>query len=340
MSHHLDSPLARQDPRLNITDQYVFDDRDGTVFVLNTRTSLAGDTTPHGFHEEGRYEVRIQLDQADVEDLTFRFAFDEEDEDAQRYRLWRLEGDAAGDDTAIGAEIVYGRTGQVIDSPDGIRVWTGRALDPFFLDLDQLAAVDRLFLHGEDAELTGYLPGKAANTFADATVQSIVLRVPHSDRALFAERDIRVWSTTRLATDAGGWRPIGRAGLPMIWPIFRDANSDAASTANETHPSRDAANYGSAIRELVAAAVRRLGTSSRPEAYAARVADRIVPDSLPYRVGTAATFGFAAFNGRHLVDNAPEVMFSLATNSAVSTGLPPELSAGTRSSSFPFVVPV
>lgn len=41
MSHHLDSPLARKDPRLNITDHYVFDSGSSTVLIMNIRTSLA-----------------------------------------------------------------------------------------------------------------------------------------------------------------------------------------------------------------------------------------------------------------------------------------------------------
>jgi hypothetical protein len=35
MSHHLDSPIARQDIRLDITDLYVFRGERGTVFVID-----------------------------------------------------------------------------------------------------------------------------------------------------------------------------------------------------------------------------------------------------------------------------------------------------------------
>lgn len=49
MSHHLDSPEARSDPRLNITDLYVFPGETGTVFALNVFPSLAGKDAPHGF---------------------------------------------------------------------------------------------------------------------------------------------------------------------------------------------------------------------------------------------------------------------------------------------------
>ena len=53
------------------------------------------------------------------------------------------------------------------------------------------------------------------------------------------------------------------------------------------------------------------------------------------QTGTAAAFSFAGFNGRRLGDNAPEVMFSLVTNSAVSTGL----AATATSDQFPYVIP-
>jgi hypothetical protein len=87
----------------------------------------------------------------------------------------------------------------------------------------------------------------------------------------------------------------------------------------------------------VASVVRRRGTSDRPEIYAADVVKRIVPDLVRYVVGTPALFGFSRFNGRRLADNSAEIMFSLATNSAVTSGLTADPS---RSQDvFPFVVP-
>ena len=339
MSHHLDSPLARRDPRLNITDQYVFDDANATVLVMNVRTSLAGDAQPPGFHDEARYEFKIHLDDAPIEDLTFRVVFQAESDGVQAYQVHRLEADDAAGDTATGFEIARGRTRETVEGLDGLTAWAGRVLDPFYLDLTQLSAIDKLVQRDDDAIITGWPPGQASNTFAGSTVNSIVLRIPHHDPALFPDRIIRVWSATRLATDTGGWRQTSRAGLPMIWPVFRDADSDSASQANETHPADDAENYGKTIRDLVAATIHRLGTSARPDAYADAVAQRLLPDSLPYQVATPAIFGFTDFNGRALGDNAPEVVFSLITNSAVNTGLPPAVSADSRTDAFPYVVP-
>ena len=86
MSHHLDSPLARQDVRLDITDLYVFRGEAGTVLAINVCHSLAGDIPTPGYHPEGRYEFKIDLDDDSVEDLTYRFVFGERD-DLGRQRL-------------------------------------------------------------------------------------------------------------------------------------------------------------------------------------------------------------------------------------------------------------
>jgi hypothetical protein len=67
------------------------------------------------------------------------------------------------------------------------------------------------------------------------------------------------------------------------------------------------------------------------------VAHRLFPNILPYTVGTAAAFSFAGFNGRSLTDNAPEVMFSLATNTAVPLGIGPESVTSAPSDRFPYV---
>ena len=54
MSHHLDSPIARKDVRLDITDLYVFRVETGTAFVINVCPSIAGDIPIPGYHPEGR----------------------------------------------------------------------------------------------------------------------------------------------------------------------------------------------------------------------------------------------------------------------------------------------
>ena len=61
MSHHLDSPIAREDVRLDITDLYVFRGEKGTAFVINVCHSIAGDIPVPGYHPEGMYEFKVDL---------------------------------------------------------------------------------------------------------------------------------------------------------------------------------------------------------------------------------------------------------------------------------------
>lgn len=334
MSHHLDSPLSRQDPRLNLTDLYVFKSDGGTVFVLDSNTSLAG-ATP-GFHPEARYEFKVHLDGSAAEEVTFRLAFGDAAADGtQSWVLSRLNGPNARDDEADGELVLEGTTGSESSTADGLRVWAGRALDPFYLDLAQLAAVDKAVRAGEPIHYGEWSPAVARNTFDGSSVYSIALEVPFDDEDLSMDRKIAVWATTKLATDAGGWHPINRIGLPMMWPIFRPDDSDIADHANLTSPADDRTNYLETFSRQLTDLVAAVATSANPGKYADLVAQLILPDLLPYVVGTEANFGFAGFNGRHLSDNAPEVMFSLVTNSAQSTGLKPSASAVT--SAFPFL---
>ena len=151
-----------------------------------------------------------------------------------------------------------------------------------------------------------------------------------------------MWNSAKLATDAGGWRQVNRAGIPMMWPLFRanGGDDDSAEYLRDTaaHPKDDPANDSQRITDWVAAAVRPTGVGD-PVDYGRGVARRLLPDILPYRVGTPAAFSFAGFNGRALADNAPEVMYGLVTNSAVPTGFPAASAAETRQDKFPYVVP-
>ncbi|MEU4835892.1 DUF4331 family protein [Streptosporangium sp. NPDC023615] len=340
MSHHLDSEQARQDGRLDITDHYVFRGESGTVLVLNVNSSLAGPGARPGFHPEARYEFKIHIDGAVTEDLTYRVAFGEPAPSGEQGVTLRvLTGHAARNDTAPGDLLAEGTTGEIISGWDGLRLWAGRALDPFYVDLAQVRAVNAAVRNGAPVETPGWEPGAAKNSFSGSTVHSIVLEIHDRDPRLGSDRRVGVWVTTKLATDAGGWRQVNREGRPMMWPIFRPDDGERAGAANLVHPADEMGAESEHIARLVAGVAAANGVPGDPVAYGRSVAHRLLPDLLPYRTGTPAAFGFAEHNGRTLADNAAEVMFSLVLNAATSTGLSPAGSADTRGDRFPYVVP-
>ncbi|WP_046729775.1 DUF4331 family protein [Streptomyces humi] len=348
MSHHLDSPAARQDVRLDITDLYVFRGERGTVFVLNVNNSITGPDAPQGFHREGRYEFRIDADADARQDVVYRFTFGEPGPaGAQPWALHRLTGDNSRDDHATGTEIatgvtgVTGGTGAEVAGRAGERVWAGRAGDPFWIDHDVLAAVGEAFGHGERADLSGWDRGKAANVFAGQTVHSLVLEVPDEEllRHTGGAPALGVWAVSVLATDAGGWRQIQRAGHPMFHPVFSQHDPELGDRYNSTRPDQDEELYSDLTARRIADVVAAYGTAENPRSYGEAVTAFLFPDVLPYRVGSPAGYGFAGCNGRTLTDNVVDVMFSLVTNTPFDAGLTKDCVTARPTDAFPYVAP-
>lgn len=339
MSHHLDSPIARQDIRLDITDLYAFRGAAGTAIVINVCHSLGGDIAAPGFHPEGMYEIKIDLDDDALEDITYRFVFAERnDTGVQDFTLTRISGPQAADPFAAGNPILSGTTGATTAGPSGVRFWAGRAGDPFWIEPHVLHAVGHAIPDGTTIELGDWDPAQATNLFAGHSVHSLVLELPDAELTpRRADNRVGTWAVASLATDAGGWRAINRVGLPMIHPLFAQFDESLGDNLNTGAPRDDYATYGADVAQKLAQVVAAYGSAGDPVAHACTVSHRLFPNVLPYIVGTAAAFSFAGFNGRSLIDNAPEVMFSLATNTAVSLGIGPESVTAAPSDQFPYV---
>jgi hypothetical protein len=339
MSHHLATPLAGKTGQLYIDDMYVFSGDNSTVFVMNVNSTVTGEHSEPSFLPGARYEFKVHLAGAESEDLTYRVTFGEADSDSgQSLRLDALTGPEARDDTATGVLVLEGRTGETANG-DGTKLWAGRIGDSFYIDLSLLAMVNGAVRSGAALDLSAWRPEKAKNSFADTTVDSIVLEVSHRHPQLRPNTSIAVWCATKIGEGRNDWHQINRFGHPMMWPIFWPDDVQFTQPANTRHPSEDFDANGKYIAGLIASTVAATGSAADPEGYGHVVARELFPDVLSYVVGTPAVYGFAARNGRPLADNAPEAMLSLVTNTAVPSGLKPSVSQHLRHTNFPYVVP-
>jgi hypothetical protein len=342
LSHYLDSALAYQDVRLDITDVYLFRGEVGTVFVMCVNSSAAGSNTPVGFHPGAHYDFRVDIDGDNLEDVIHRVTFGRlDDSGRQALEVHLLSGDAVREHTAAGSLEAWGTTESIVTGSLGLSVWAGLAAESFYVEPTVLEAIRRAVRFGRRVDLGDWQPRRAVNAFAGTSVYAIVLEI--SDGAfegpLGPHKQIGFWGTTTLETDVGTWRPINRLGLPMVQSIFNPSDGERACDYNTTHPVDDWANYGELFTSLVARVVAAHGTADDPAAYGATVAHMLLPDILRYCVGSPASYSFASRNGRGLTDNAPEVMFSLVTNRALSDGLGKRHAAGTPRPHFPYVPP-
>jgi hypothetical protein len=334
VSHHLDTPLAAQTGQLFLDDLCVFQGEDSTVFVMDVNSTINGLHSEPSFHPEGRYEFKVHFDGADAEELTYRVSFaDAATDGTQGLQLHVLNDRDSCEDAATGELLLEGRTGEIAGG-SGVRLWAGRIRDWFYIDLSLLAKVNAAIGNGTETDLSDWHPETAANSFAGTTVDSIVLEVSYQHPRLRPGARIGVWAATKLATDAGGWRQINRAGHPMMWPIFWPGDVQFTNPENTGHPSQDVEPARKHIAEHIAATT----TVSDPVGYAAAVARELFPDLLSYTVGTPAGYSLATRNGRTLADNAPEVMLSLITGTAVPSGLNPSTNKALRTPEFPYVV--
>jgi hypothetical protein len=77
MSHHFDTAIAREDPRLNLLDFYLFRGQPGTTVMAMTVNPNAGTKAPDTFHEEGLYAFRFDVNDDAREEVTFKIRFGE-----------------------------------------------------------------------------------------------------------------------------------------------------------------------------------------------------------------------------------------------------------------------
>ncbi|MGV0742042.1 DUF4331 family protein [Mycolicibacterium sp. XJ870] len=105
MSHHFDTPTAREDPRLNLCDFYLFAGTPDTTVMAMTVNPTATSDTAAPFRDEALSAFRFDTDGDNREDVCLKVRFGElvhvpsGNGHAQRFDVRH----ATGDDTVTGA---------------------------------------------------------------------------------------------------------------------------------------------------------------------------------------------------------------------------------------------
>src|SRR3984893_15808354 len=129
MSHHFDTPTAREDPRINLCDFYLFSGGPASTVMAMTVNPDAGLSAPESFREEALYAFRFDLDGDAREELTFKLRFGEAEHSAQdeRRHVHSLQvRQSLGGSSTKGLEgnlIATGQTDATIDAAAGVRVF-------------------------------------------------------------------------------------------------------------------------------------------------------------------------------------------------------------------------
>ena len=323
MSHHFDTPTAREDPRINLCDFYLFRGRPGSTVMAMTVNPDAGLSAPDTFRDEGLYAFRFDLDDDAREEVTFKVKFgpvSHADGDGQRH-VQAFEARRATGPSALRGEegelIASGLTGETVTTPRGVSAFAGLSPEVFAGDAAALEAFRAAYFKEGRFDPAAFQNRK--DYFARRNVTAIVLEVPSE---MIGLGKVRGWATVSLVGHAPEVQ-VSRWGLPLITHVFMP-DMKMREDYNHSTPADDIPRFSGQIGGVAEGLTRLAGSAPDPSGYARRLIDRLCPTTLPYELDTAAAFDFAGFNGRALADDAMDVILTLATNTALGDGVAPD----------------
>jgi hypothetical protein len=323
MSHHFDTPTAKEDPRINVCDFYLFRGRPGTTVMALTVNPDAGGATPDTFREEALYAFRFDLNSDAVEEMTFKVKFThpahvggDDHRHAQLFEVRRATGADALNGGA-GEVILTGRTEELATADNGVTAFAGLAPDLFAGDAAALHAFQDGLHKDNRFAAEAFLNRK--NFFARKNVTAIVLEVP---TAMIGKGMVHAWATASLYGHAPEVQ-VSRWGLPLITHVFMP-DPAMREDYNRTTPSNDVVRFGPQIGQIAEKLSRLAGSAANSNDYARQLTARLCPTMLPYELDTPATFNFAGFNGRTLTDDVMDVILTLASDTSLSDGVAPD----------------
>ena len=353
MSHHFDWQPEQQD----ISDVHCFagpsdDDGPRTVIGMNASpqffTSDSAPWNPPTGPNATLYELKLDLNDDFVEDITWRFTFPSDSTGTQYVQIAQLTGADATSRTAPGTIITPPKapTGQVLNLPHGIKAFAGKRLDSFFTDIKvpkrmrDVLPPDKAVNFSADPDLLGLAPFR--DTFAGQLVRLIMVELPAKITGL---DPIQCWGSTAVfdtTLTPPAWTQVQRAAGADVAVVFDNGQDPYHGTINSTGPSVDlvgrpadpvngqASGIWGMIRDEVAAVVRATGTYDQgalgqpsPAAYGALVADTFLPDVLRYTPGTTALWDpwHGIRNGKGLFEESSDSFTRMVVNEDFSTGL-------------------
>ena len=228
MSHHFDWPRESQD----ISDVHCFagpSDDDGPRTVIGMNVSPSGNGQNPGQPGSSPwdlgtglnatlYELKLDLNDDFVEDITWRFTFSDPDPstlEPKYVQVAQLTGGDATNRNAHGTIITppNAPVGEVLSVGDGIKIFAGERLDSFFTDIRVPARMrdvlppDKNVSFNANPDLPGLVPFN--NTFQGHPVRLVMVELPARITGL---DPIQCWgSTAILDMGHGVWRQVQRA---------------------------------------------------------------------------------------------------------------------------------
>jgi hypothetical protein len=301
MSHHYSGPdlgFPHGDPRLDITDLYVFPKPGASgksILVMNVHPGAGikphEPTTPIAFAPKAIYEIKIDTNGDSIADIAYRVCFSAPENGPQTGTLRRIEGNDAAGSSGDGEVVIA--DAPVSSGVDGLlseageyRFFAGWRSDPYFFDT--LGALNNLQFTGTDF-------------FTGADVCSIILEVPN---LALGSGTIGLWHRTLDGT-SGSWVQADRGALPSQSIFLSGEHKGEYLAADPVDDARFIAIFAHSLEH----------TGGYSSEEATRMATTLLPDILRYDPALPASY---PTNGRALTDDVMDHFISVLTNGRVT----------------------
>jgi Domain of unknown function (DUF4331) len=355
-SDHDDGEVDTKGRNLNLTDLYVFREKDQNpnaadtdlVFVMNTNPrSLA--RQQYYFSNNARYEFNVTRVANNDEtptgkaDVVLRFEFSPPNGDRQQ----AIKVTAIRDGRAISSRETLSTTplnsdpntapvvNQVSLGDTNLAVFAGLREDPFFFDVEQFFRV-RAGLLNIGPQVGFRSPDKAVDFATGYNVNAIAVRVPIKFlQGNTSAKTFDVWQTISVPgisipgkigkiASIGGFQQFERLARPAINEGLIVTN-DFLNAFNQIPPSADLSKAADPVR---AEAVRTLKALGNNDDRVAALAGAFLPDVM--RIDTAKPSGYKAdpnsvnaklspITGRMLKDDVVDTTLQVLTNDPQAT---------------------
>lgn len=320
--HHFETQLAQEHPEYDMTDVYVFRAKEPgktVVIMCCNPTTKAGEAA---FGKSGLYNFHAGFDRETKSGITFTFKFD-----GQKMHLGRI--DNANPTLGTQGEVTSsGALGDTVICPSGIRWWVGPIREAFCGNAIGLSAFKEAVDKGEyKPEL--FNNGDQANAlFHGKYVSAIVMEIPNK---LLGSK-IHYYATSAWY-DHDHWHQVNRIAHVLLPHLYLET-PEHNKAENEGRPVTD-----SERRKWVLATIEKYHKAAGYKDAAERsekISHIIMPDVVPYVVGTEANYGIAWINGRKLSDDAMDTALELLTGRFIEDYIHP---TGNYQNEFPYVIP-
>ena len=320
---HLESPNAKANHALDITDIYAFDAATSarTVLVMNVNP-LAGVVSGTSFATNGSYRFNIDRTGDAVADDVYTVTFGARNA-ANKKQPLTLKKD--------GATVLTGTTGNA-NVGGGAKLYAGIKDDPFFFDLAS-------FIRWRDPDgdgaftYTGPTTFDGVDFFKGTNISTIVLEIPDS----WLGNHAAFWGTTKK-----GDQLIDRMGKPALATVFMNpfGGDDQKDPYNMTAPSADVSTWGGQFTAVL--------DVFNEASTASAISGLLLPDVLQLDVrnlGKSTGRSFTGdragniLNGRTLAEDVIDLELTVVTGGLDGSALIATDHVGANDATFPGTFP-